>query len=379
MLESLFDPDEVIVAAQDSAERDDLWGTWWQPTLERLCASIAAEAGLYPARAWRIARWLIELLETRARIADHLDGRGDAVAPSTIARPIIITGLPRTGTTLLHNLLAGLPGLRAYTPWEMRAIVPEADAGPSWREEVRADTAAEIRALHERAPQLARIHPINADAPDECHWLTRHSFASLIFGYTLAVPGFVRWLVGAPRPEVYAEHRIQLEILGARDDAPGRLVLKDPGHLWHLDELLDTYPDALIVRLHRDPCEAIPSLCSLMHTLRRMDSSRLDPAELGPEVLDLVDLALRREGEVRGRRGDDHFLDLEYRDLVDDPIAALRRICARADHRLDDVAVASVASWLAANPKDRAGRHVYTARQFGVEPAAIRERLGERG
>lgn len=379
MLETIFEPDDLIAAAIDSAESEDLWGESWREPFERLCRSIAGEAGLYPARAWRIARWLLEILETRARIAAHLEAHGEAIAAVPIRRPIIITGLPRTGTTLLHNLLAGLPGLRAYTPWEMRGVVPEADAGDDWRDELRADTAAEIRAIYERSPQLARIHPIDADAPDECHWLTRHSFASLIFGYTLAVPSFVAWLLRTPQPQVYAEHRTQLQILGEREGDGRRLVLKDPGHLWHLGELLDTYPDALIVRLHRDPCDALPSLCSLMHTLQQMDSNRLDPTALGPEVLEMVDLALQRERRLRTARGDDAFLDLEYSELVRDPIAAVRRICARAEHPLGEEGAAAVASWLGANPKGKAGPHAYTAARFGLDAATIRERLGARG
>jgi len=381
MLDSIFEPAELIDAAREAADLDDLWGDSYREGLAVLTRAIVGEAGLYPARAWRIARWMIELLATRARIAARLRRYGDAITGVPIERPIFITGLPRTGTTMLHNVMAGMSGLRGYTPWEMRSVVPEDDDDPDWRAGARDDTAAELAALHDRTPELARIHPMTADTPDECHWLTRHSFASLVFGYTLHVPSYVRWLLARPQPRVYAEHRVQLQLLAHREPghAGGRLVLKDPGHLWHLGELLDTYPDALVVRLHRDPVEAVPSLCSLMHALQRMDSDRVDPRELGPFALELVALGLDRERELRASRGAERILDVEFRDLMDDPVATVRAICERAGQPFDDDARARLTTWLRDNPRHKAGRHVYTAAAFGLDEHALRERLGERG
>lgn len=399
MLDALFDPHTLIQTAQESADTDDLWGDWFREGLEILAPAIAAEAGLYPARAWRIARWLLEILDVRARVARTLRERDPTTERSPVERPIFVTGMPRTGTTMLHNLLAGLPGLRGFTPWQMRYVVPEFDAGAGWRDGARADTAAEIRALYERVPELARIHPMAVDAPDECHWLTRHSLTALFFTYVLYVPSYTRWLLSSPRPQVYAEHRVQLQLLIERDRAgsatssaassaassatsspgAGRLVLKDPGHLWHLGELFDAYPDARVVRLHRDPRESLPSLCSLLHTFHRMDSSRVDARKLGPYVLDIVDRGLAGEREARTNRSAATILDIEYRDLVSDPIGTVRRICAWAEHPIDERDSARITAWLAENPKDKSGRHVYRAGDFGLTPEQIVERLGERG
>ncbi|MDD9941472.1 MAG: sulfotransferase [Myxococcales bacterium] len=377
MLSAVFDPEALIAAACEANDTNDLWGDAFREPLDVLSGAIAEEAGLYPARSWRMARWVLELLETRGRIAERLKVAGPEVAAIPIERPIIITGLPRTGTTLLHNLLSTLEGLRSYSQWEMRYVVPESDAGVEWKREAIADTDAELRALYERVPRLAKIHTISVDAPDECHWLTRHSFASLIFGYTLNIPSYTRWLLGRSQARAYAEHRCQLQLLAQRDGEVGqRLVLKDPGHLWALSELANTYPDALIVRLHRDPAQAVPSLCSLMHTLQAMDSQISDPTQVGPFASEMVACGLERERAFRKTPAGERVFDVEYEDLVGDPIGTVRSICARAGHPLDELAITRLDRWLGRHPQHAAGRHVYQAEDFGLRADELRERFG---
>jgi hypothetical protein len=260
----------------------------------------------------------------------------------------------------------------------MRYVVPPEGAAPGWEDAAIADTDQELAALYERAPGFARIHPMSATAPDECHWLIRRSFASLIYAYMFHVPSYMRWQTGAPRHAAYEELRIQMQLLCRR--APrGRLVLKDPGHLWHLDALLDTFPGALVVRLHRDPRQAVPSLASLVHCLHRMDSARTDPLETGDYVVEMVDRGLASEREARRLRPEAPILDIDYQDLVRDPVGTVARIAAAAGAALDQEGVAAISAWLGDNPQHKAGRHVYSAEQFGMDPRRLVERFGERG
>lgn len=373
MLHEIFDGPSILEAAADAEGTDDFWGDGFREGFGILVPSMAEEAMLYPARAFRMVRWMMELLGTRARIAKALL----ETSPAPIERPIFITGLPRTGTTMLHNLMAGLPSFRAFTPWEMRYVVPPEDAEPDWEQEAIRDTDVEVRALYERTPELARIHAISANAPDECHWLTRHTFSSLIFCYMLFTPTYGRWLLQDKRLGAYEEYRTQLGLLRKR--APdGRLILKDPGHLWHLEELFETFPDALVVRLHRDPREAVPSLCSLMHALQRMDSARVDAREVGPFALEMVSRGLESERVFRQKRGA-NLLDIDYRALVQDPVTAVRRICEAAGEAFSPEAQRTVEAWLLGHPQHKAGKHVYTAEQFGLRPEELLERFGERG
>lgn len=377
MLHEIFDAPSILQAASEAEQSEDFWGNGFREGFEVLVPSMANEALLYPARAFRMVRFLMEILGTRARIAKTLKSDPNA-AQAEIKRPIFITGLPRTGTTMLHNLMAGLPGFRAFKPWEMRYVVPPEDAGPGWESEALKDTDVEIRALYERTPELAKIHPMSATAPDECHWLIRHSFSSLIFCYMLFTPTYGRWLLQEKRHASYGEYKTQLSLLRKRLPE-GRLVLKDPGHLWHLDELLSAFPDAIVVRLHRDPREAVPSLCSLMHALQRMDSARVDPCDTGPFALEMVSRGLASESEYRSRAGDSAFVDIEYRELVKNPMEAVKRICEAAGEELGPDGLSSIEKWLSMHPQHKAGRHAYTAEQFGLRPEELVERFGERG
>ncbi len=377
MLDEIFDSASILQAAAESEQNEGFWGDSFREGFEKLVPAISEEAQLYPARAFRIVRFLMEILGTRSHIQQTLEANPSA-ADIPIQRPVFITGLPRTGTTLLHNLMAGLPSFRAFTPWEMRYIVPPPGAGSGWEEEAKQDTDIEIKALYERTPDLAKIHPISAFAPDECHWLMRHTFGSLIFCYMLFTPSYARWLLSGKRYAQYGEYKTQLSLLCKRTSA-GRLVLKDPGHLWHLDELFTTFPDATVVRLHRDPREAVPSLCSLMHALQRMDSARVDPKEVGPFALEMVSRGLESEREFRKQAKDGSFVDIEYRDLVSDPLNTVRRICGAAGEELGEAGEHSIKSWLAAHPQHKAGKHTYTAEQFGLNPGALLERFGQRG
>lgn len=377
MVREIFDLPSILQAATDAEQTDDFWGTEYREALEVLVPSMANEAGLYPARAWRVARSMLEVLGTRANIAKWLDRHPESQLPP-IQRPIFITGLPRTGTTMLHNILAGLPGCRGFTPWQMQFVVPPLDADENWEQDAIRDTEQEIRALYERAPEFTKIHPIHVHAPDECHWLMRHTCTSLFFSYLMYTPSYARWLAREPRRRAYHEYRILLQILRSRYPQ-GRLVLKDPAHLWHVDELLDTFPDALIVRLHRDPREVVPSFCSLMFALQKMDSSRVDSRDVGPYALEMLEVGMKREAAARARRDAASFFDVDYRDLILDPSSVVAQICFRAGEEYGDERVASVRHWLESHPQHKAGKHIYSAEQYGLNPSLLIERLGERG
>ena len=159
-----------------------------------------------------------------------------------------------------------------------------------------------LKWLYDHAPSFRNIHPMNADAPDECNWLFRPTFTTPVFSWTNFVPSYDRWLASVDRVPAYREWRLQLQMLRWR--SPGGVpVLKDPGHLWSLEALLSVCPDARIVLLERDMAEAVPSLCSLVSTLQSMDGDRApDLHTVGRYVLQMVSRGRRAMAEVRERR-----------------------------------------------------------------------------
>jgi len=176
-----------------------------------------------------------------------------------IEQPLFVLGLPRTGTTALHKLLAEDPASQSLPHWlgvhpESRPPRSAWESHPAYRE-----TKARLDALYERSPAMRAIHDIQADEPDECRLLRMQSFANFTFD-TSYVPRYRAWLMDLDQREVYARYRDNLRMIGAGDGR--RWVLKCPGHLWALDALLHHFPDACVIQTHRAPEEVIPSSCS---------------------------------------------------------------------------------------------------------------------
>lgn len=371
-MSSLFQAESLLHSAAGLAGGQDFGEPFFREALEVLLRAWEEEAALHPARAWRTCGSVVELLATRARLATRLRERPE-IAARPVRAPLIVTGLPRTGTTMLHNVLALLPGFRAFRLWELRSPVRPDGAEPGWVDRQIAQCAEDLRNLYQRVPGFDRIHRVEANTPDECNWLFRHSFSSLVFAFMWRVPSYMRWVTASPRHAAYADYRRQLQVLCDGEPDTPQLVLKDPCHLWHLDALLDTFPDAVVVQLHRDPVEAVSSLCSLCHALHTMDSGHSDPAATGAYCVEMVDRGLPAMLRVRAERPAARFVDVSYRALLRDPLGQIERICEAVGRPLDEPAALAVSQWLAKNPH-RPGGHRYRPEDFGLEAGALRER-----
>ena len=367
---SLFQADWLFERAAAIAGSDDFGEPYFRDALEVLLRSWDEEAALHPARAWRTCGAVVDLLATRARLTARWKAQPE-LANRQVAAPIFIVGLPRTGTTLLHNLLASLPGCRAFRLWELRAPVAPQGAGAEWAEQQIAQTAEDLRGLYARVPGFDRIHLMEAEAPDECSWLFRHTFTTLVFAFMSRVPSYARWMVERAPRAAYADYRRQLQILGERA-GNARLVMKDPCHLWHLEVVLETFPDAVVVQAHRDLAEVVPSFASLCHALHTMDSGHSDPVATGAYCVELADRGLAAMMDVRDRAPHARFVDVRYQDLVADPLGILERIGGAIGRPLDEQGALSAAAWLASHPGR--GRHLYQPEDFGLEAGALRAR-----
>lgn len=367
-------PERLQATAAQLGGLDDFGSDDWRPALQRLVTSML-EDGMPPARIGRAAPQLVGALANRAMVVAAHRAR-PALARRPIRRPIFVTGLPRTGTTLLHNLLATHPEHVAHPLWMLQRPVAPPDADGAWREARRAETAAILQQLAEVSPGFAAIHPMGVDWPDECSWLLRNSFASLVFALQYPVPGYMRWLVHEAdvRP-AYHFHKRQVQVLDARG-AGGRLVGKDPCHLWHLPALFEAWPDATVIQLHRHPFEALPSLASLCHALHSVDQPGLDPHTVGRYALELAGSGLAAMRLARETLDAGRIIDVRYRDFVADPLGTVRGLVTRLDSAWHPGVAHRVEDWLAAHPKDARGRHRYSLERFGLAEDEVRERFG---
>jgi hypothetical protein len=322
------------------------------------------------------ARTLIQrLLANRAHLAADR-ARFPEIALEKIERPLFIVGLPRTGTTLLHTLLAQDPATRTPLAWEAREPSPPPERDSFERDARIAPCARELEGLYRLLPEFRAVHPMAADWPQECVAITAHAFVSLQFSTTWRVPSYTRWLSTQDHGPAYALHRRVLQHLQWRNPRE-RWVLKTPGHLWTLSALFAAYPDAGVIHTHRDPVRVLASTTSLAAILRRLASDSTEPAEIGREWGPELALGLERASTFRRREPAlaQRFVDVQFDDLNRDPLAVVQKIYAHFGLALGDEARARMAAFLAGNPREKHGVHRYRLEDFGLDVHEERRRF----
>jgi sulfotransferase family protein len=297
------------------------------------------------------------------------------VAAGVVERPLVIVGLPRTGTTILHELLAQDPVNRVPMTWEVMHVHPPPERSTYETDPRIAAVERHLGGVDRLIPNFKAMHPMGARLPQECVALTAHDFASMLFTTTHALPSYQAWLDRSDLRWVYASHRRQLQYLQWKCPAE-RWVLKSPGHLWALEALLAEYPDARVVQTHRDPLRVVASLASLIALLRSMASDAIDRGAIGIEWTERLVAGLRHASAVREHppAGAPPVFDMHFRDFIRDEIAMVRRIYAHFDLALSAEAETRMRRFLAANPKDKHGAHRYTLADAGLDPVTERER-----
>jgi hypothetical protein len=339
-----------------------------------LLQSYEAEAALTFIGRICVQSDLLRLLGNRLRlVADRR--RYPAIAEEVIRGPIFITGLPRSGTTFLHALLAQDPAHRAPRVWEVMHPSP-----PPQKASYNADprigrTQRQLKVLDLLMPEFKTVHLIGARLPQECIAITSHDFRSHVFESMYYVPTYRTWFDVQDKRPAYEFHRRFLQHLQWR--CPGkRWVLKAPSHLLSLPALLQVYPDAGIVLTHRDPLKVLPSCASFTEVLRGAFTDHIDKRLLGCEVASRWEegarlaLACHRNGPGRGR-----LLDVHYGDLVRNPLSVVRRLYRHFHLELPGRAEGSMRRFVAAHPKDKGGRHRYSLMEFGLNPEVEKRRF----
>lgn len=321
-----LDPPALLAAASAVAGLDDFGDDWFRAPLARLCESLEREARLTLVGRLLARAEIQRLLQNRLRIEAWWAAHPE-LAGERIVAPIVVTGLGRSGTTLLHELLAQDPASRVPMQWEVMYSVPPPERATYDRDPRIERVRREIGVMDAADPTFLAMHELAADLPTECIYLFAHDFASDMFVGEFDVPTYALWTATADLAHAYATHRRCLALLQSRH-AGDRWVLKAPSHLARLATLFTTYPDARVVITHRDPLRVVGSLASLMTTLRGMRSDRVDHAGLAAGIAfgfaHLLDglVAARTAGRLPG----DRIADVRYADLVADPIGTVRAL-----------------------------------------------------
>lgn len=365
-----LDPASLMAAAEEATGLLDFGEPSFREPLRMLVDAIGAEADLHPLGRIITRTRLVSTLANRARIEEQYRRRPE-IADVSVSRPIVIAGLQRTGTTLLHRMLASDRRLRALASWEAISPAPlDPNGGPDARE-ARANQSE--LALGYLAPDFFAIHPVEASAPEEDVLLLDLSLRSTVAEATLRVPSFSHWLEGQDQTPAYRalERAMKLLLFQRSPGKDARWVLKTPHHLEWLDVLFSVFPDATVVWTHREPRETIPSFCSMVAHGRGVFSDHVDPREVGSHWSRKIQRMVERGMAAREAAGERHFVDVRYEDLVRDPIGEARRIYAAADLAFERETEDAMKDLLKKQRKDRFGKHVYRAEDFGLTSEGI--------
>ncbi len=372
-----LDERDLLDAARRATGLEDFGDDDFREPMQRLLSCLETEAELTLLGRVAARRDLTGLLVNRLRLEEDRK-RYPEIASQRIAAPIFIVGLPRTGSTLLHHLLAQDPDTRVTQAWEVMYPSPPPIRATYETDPRIARATKQLRWLDWLAPDFKAIHPVGARLPLECIALMSASFRATRFQTTYNVPSYEAWLNGQDMRPAYAFHQRFLQHLQWR--APGaRWVLKAPSHVFSFDALLDTYPDARIVQTHRDPVTAVASVASLSSVLHRAFSRRREPTRFGHEVTLRWTDGLERSLELRrnGRVSRERLVDVHYHELVKDPMATVRRIYSHFQTPLTMAAETSMQGFLAENPQGKHGRHEYALDTFGLDAQDLAHRFKE--
>ncbi|QDQ97045.1 sulfotransferase family protein [Tomitella fengzijianii] len=297
-------------------------------------------------------------------------------ADVAIERPIFVTGLPRTGTTALHRLLNADPGHQGLEMWlaDMPQPRPPRD---TWESNPVFHAIEEgFRKHHVENPEFMGVHYMSAAEVEECWQLLRQTFRSVSYECLGNLPSYSSWLAGQDWTGAYARHKRNLQLIGL-NDAGKRWVLKNPSHLFALDEIMAVYPDALIIQTHRDPVTAMASACSLSSHATDGWSEVFRGENIGPGQLELWARGIDTFDAARAQYDPAQFVDVEYSDFVADPLGTVGAVYDRFGITLSAGAQRAME---AMHAESRSGArkpvHRYSLEDFGLSREQVVERFG---
>ncbi len=352
---------------------DDLGDGPYVEPLGRLVDSLAADGRLNDiGRLISNERMLLHTVN-RLRYVDDRK-RIPEIAEQTIEKPVFIIGMPRTGTTILHDILACDPQSRAPLTWEVMFPSPPPETATFTTDPRIADCAATFPDRDAQLPGFDAIHPMGPQLTQECVVMMGETMCTPLFHNQFRVGGYEDWLDHeADFGPVYDFHHRQLQHLQSRH-AGDRWVLKTGAHLWGLDRLLETYPDARIVFTHRDPVKSMTSYASLTTIVRRVGSDDVDPVEVADDWIDRLRRVLLRGIEIRqaGDYPDAVFYDMYFPDFITDQFAEVEKIYEALDLPMTGEGADAMKFFIDDNPPGKHGIHRYSPEEFGVDPAKVR-------
>ena len=372
------DRDNLIEQAKTQTGLSDFGDDWFFKNIDVLIPSLNKQAKLSLEGGYGAQHMIVSGLVKRLRHVQYVKDNPE-ILEEQVSVTAVLTGLPRTGSTMLHRMLAAAPNLTGVRWYETQNYVP-------LEGETRADPAPRLEAakgvlayMLEKIPELMSIHPMDLKQPDEEVIILGQLFSSSMIESTYFVPEYADWLSEQNPRQAYEDLIEILKSLQWQD--PSRQgkswVLKTPGHLMGLQTVLDVFPDAKIVMTHRDPVSTIPSYCSMEASLYKMGSDDISNTEIGTYWMARLKSWLDTFMQVRANADGGRFIDVNYTSLLETPSQEGLRVLGAAGLSQSEEIKAGMEDWIEANRREHRAAHKYSLGDFGLDEEKIRAKYGD--
>ncbi|EKO37225.1 sulfotransferase domain protein [SAR86 cluster bacterium SAR86E] len=366
----MLDSKQIINAAKNQTNLEYFGNPLFLEGFECLVQSINEEADLnyigMEAQQHRLIGILANLLRIENACIQHPE-----ILTEEIKSPVVIVGLPRTGSTMTHRLLASDPRHTAMLWWEGRypaMLDNEVRGHPNERMEMG---KAEVEAVMQASPEALTIHPWDYNGADEEILLLEHTFLSTVPESFMRLPTYSKWVESQDHIHAYAQLKIMLQYLQWQNPGRGkkRWVLKSPHHLGFIDKLLKIFPDSKVIQTHRDPLKTVPSFCSMCSNLFEPLTNSYNKNAIGHHWAHKLAKVLNHCMEV-SNSNKENFLNLEFQKMIKDPILEMEQVYKFIDEDFTDQAENAMNAWKEENQHEM-GAHQYSLEEFGLESSFI--------
>ena len=377
VLADRLDREALLDLARERAGLSDFGDTWFFEPMDHYIAASNAEGRLTPDGRAGTVEVIVKGLVSRLRLIEDIK-RHPEILDEKLEVAGIILGLPRTGSTIFHRLLASAPGMTAIKWFEAQNFAPFPGEEPGNPAERRAYAQAMIDGWLKLAPELASIHPLDPEAPDEEILILGQMFVSTMVEGMNFVPGFTRWLNTYDQSKGHEDLKTILKYLQWQDPSRrgAKWILKSPSNLPYAETAAAAFPDALLIMTHRDPVQTVPSYISMQAALYKL-SATVSDAEVGAFWFPRLAEWTRMFEAARARIGEDRFIDIDYREVGKNPLAQAERVLARMGIPIDDQLEEVLAEFMAGNQREQRPLHDYSPERFGLDEDTIKREFAD--
>ena len=362
----------LLQQARERAGLADFGDEWFFEPMDHFIEASNREGRLTPAGRASTTEVIVKGLVSRLRMVEDIK-RHPEILDEKVDVAGIILGLPRTGSTIFQRLLASAPGMTGLRWYEAQNFAPFPGEERGNPVERRAYAQAMIDGWLQLSPELASIHPLEPDAPDEEILVLGQMFVSTMIEGMNYVPSFTRWLNGYDQSKGHEDLKTILKYLQWQDPSrKGRKwILKSPSNLPYAEVAAKAFPDALLIMTHRDPLQTVPSYVSMQAALYKLSASLTD-AEVGAFWFPRLVEWMRMFEAARERIGEHRFIDIDYREVGKEPMAQAERVLSRMGIPVDAQLEEVLAEFLAGNKREQRPMHDYSLERFGLDEEAIK-------